>query len=256
MYNINGDRVGTLYSYWDATVELYGEDQIATTAAIFIVSLCFTVLPVVLLIIYPTKCFQKCFGRCHWRRQQALRTFMSAFNGYYKDGTEGTRDCRYFAAVDLVIRIIPPLIYAMTQNAMFHTLTIFFLIILAILMMLINPYKKNYGWYNTVDVVLILLTVLFLTSVISIYLSSIIDYERYFVLCNTVSLILPIAALGYILAIMVHWLFSQSWMQKFSCTEWFICHSWWKKHNPEYATEQDINLPDRLNNPNDYIHVH
>lgn len=128
LYNINGDKVGTLYSYWNATIELYGKDQIATTAAILIVPLCFTVLLVVLLIMYSTKCFQKCFGRCHCRRQQAVHTFMSAFNGYYKDGTEGTRDCRYFAAVDLVIRIIPPLIYATTQNAMFLSLTAFFVI--------------------------------------------------------------------------------------------------------------------------------
>jgi len=146
---MNGGKVGTLYSYWDATVELYGKDQIATTAAILIVPLCFTVFSVVLLIVYSTKCFQKCFGHCHWRRQQAVHTFMSAFNGYYKDESEGTRDCRYFAAVDLVITIIPPLIYATTQNAMFLSLTLFFVIILAILTVVMNPYKKQYAWYNT-----------------------------------------------------------------------------------------------------------
>jgi len=67
-------------------------------------------------------------------------------------------------------------------------------------------------------------------------------------------MILLITALGYILAIIVHWLFLQSWMQNFRCTKWFLRHSWWRKLNPESAATQDAelnDLPDRVNNPND-----
>ena len=257
LYNIKGEEVGTLYSYSDATVELYSKDQIAITAAILTILLCFTVLPVVLLIVYPTKCFQKCFGRCHRRRQQAVHIFMSAFNGYYKDGTEGTWDCRYFAAVDLVVRIIPPLLFVTTQNAMFFGLAVFPLLILATSVILINPYKKQYGRYNIVDTVLIHLTVLFLTSISSEYLSLVIDHERYKLLFRIVLLILALIPIGYILAIIVHWLFSQTWMQNLGCTKWLLRHSCCKKRNLESAAEQEDtelnDLPDRVNHPNDYI---
>lgn len=44
-------------------------------------------------------------------------------------------------------------------------------------------------------------------------------------------------------------------MQNFRCTKWFLRHSWWRKLNPESAATQDAelnDLPDRVNNPNDY----
>ena len=67
------------------------------------------ILPLVLVIIYPTRVFPKlirCFGLRRWH---ALRTFLEVFVGSYKDGTntsEGKRDYRLFAAVYLIGRIL------------------------------------------------------------------------------------------------------------------------------------------------------
>ena len=42
-----------------------------------------------------------------------LHAFMDAFQGCYKDGTNGTRDCRYFAGLQLVLRLLFPVIFSL-----------------------------------------------------------------------------------------------------------------------------------------------
>lgn len=72
-----------------------------------------------------------------------MHTFMTAFNGYYKDGTDGTYDCRYYAAVDLFIRIVPLVIYAVTLNIIFVPLAVLSSIALAVSVTIINPYRTQ-----------------------------------------------------------------------------------------------------------------
>ena len=74
--------------------------------------LCFFSSPstsfLLLLLFYPMKWFQKCLN-CLRLSHVALHTFVDSFAGCYKDGTEpGTRDCRYFAALYLLV-LLPQL---------------------------------------------------------------------------------------------------------------------------------------------------
>ena len=67
------------------------------------------ILPLVLVIIYPTRVFPKLIGCFGLRRWHAVRTFLEVFVGSYKDGTnatEGKRDYRLFAALYLIGRIL------------------------------------------------------------------------------------------------------------------------------------------------------
>ena len=76
---------------------------------------------------------------------------MDAFQGCYKNGTEGTRDYRFFSAVYLLLRLIFLLeVQAKTFNlwpsgsnrvVMFAALSLSFAHL--------QPYKKR--WYNTLD---------------------------------------------------------------------------------------------------------
>jgi len=66
--------------------------------------------------MFPSKCFQK-LCRCHSTYGfQALRTFTDAFQGCFKNGTNGTKDCRYFAAVYLMTRIFLYATYALAYE--------------------------------------------------------------------------------------------------------------------------------------------
>ena len=78
--------------YYDSTVKYFSDDHLPFAAVSICVGLLFIVFPILLLILYPTRILRKCITCCRFRRWHALHTFMEAFQGQYKDGTNGTRD--------------------------------------------------------------------------------------------------------------------------------------------------------------------
>ena len=94
--------------YYDGTVEYFGREYIPFAILAVCVLVLFTFLLILVLSIYymyPCWCFQRRLDRCHIN-SLALCWLMDTFQGYYKDGTNGTRDCRCFAAMFLILRII------------------------------------------------------------------------------------------------------------------------------------------------------
>ena len=65
----------------------------------------FGLMPLLLMLVYPTRTFQKCLNCCGLRCLP-LHIFMDAFQGCYKNGTKGTRDYRFFSAVYLLLRLM------------------------------------------------------------------------------------------------------------------------------------------------------
>ena len=90
------------------------------------------------------KVFQKCLGCCG-RRLLALHAFADVFQGCYKNGTNGTRDCRYFAGLYLVFRII--LLPALYGGFLFgfygEMVSIVCLVTGSLLFLLFRPYKDS-----------------------------------------------------------------------------------------------------------------
>ena len=84
--------------YYDGTVEYFGLVHLPYALLALAVLFVFTFLPILLLCLYPCHCFQRFLNRYHLS-SPALHTFMDTFQGGFKDGTNGTRDCRYFAAL-------------------------------------------------------------------------------------------------------------------------------------------------------------
>lgn len=58
----------------------------------------FIALPPLLLVLYPTKLFQKILG-CIKIRWHPLHAFVDVFQGCYRNRTDGTHDYRYFVAL-------------------------------------------------------------------------------------------------------------------------------------------------------------
>ena len=90
--------------YYDGTIGYFGKEHLPYALLALAVLLVFTFCPILLLCLYPCRCFQRFLNRYHLS-SQTLRTFMDSFQGSFKDGTNGTRDCRYFAAVYLIVRV-------------------------------------------------------------------------------------------------------------------------------------------------------
>ena len=141
--------------YWDGSVAYNYTFILAIT--IFVV---FVILPTVLLLAYPTRTFQKCLNCCGLRCLP-LHIFMDAFQGCYKNGTEGTRDYRYFAGLYLLFRFL------IFSHFLFFFLhhdqgDVLFAIVFSFSFALCRPYKNS--CFNVVDCLFhaILALVLFL----------------------------------------------------------------------------------------------
>ena len=135
--NVTGNTVKTVL-YMDASVEYGSTTHIPYVVLAICMFVIFNLLPILLLFLYPTKCFQHllgCFPNVNWH---PLRAFMDIFQGCYKNGTDGTRDCRYFAALNFVIRII--LLYPNNINLL-KTVTV--PIIFSYMLLSTRPYRRN-----------------------------------------------------------------------------------------------------------------
>ena len=125
--------------------------------------LTFTLLPMLLLFLYPCSCFQACLNRTGCSCLP-LYTFIDTFQGHYKNGTNDTRDLRFFSGLNLLLRVV---VYASTvvnyqiDSFAYSTITI---AVLAVSVALARPYKKNI--YNIIDTVFLTNTVLLYVTLV------------------------------------------------------------------------------------------
>ena len=148
VYNNTGSRVDiTGLVYYNATVPyLSSAHRPYVILAIFVLSV-LVGLPLMILLLYPMKPFRKCLNCCRLR-WQPLHTFVDAFQGCYKNGTNGTCDGRYFAGVYLICRILYLITYTFISTH-FWLVVILLPITISLSFALVRPYRKNH--YNIID---------------------------------------------------------------------------------------------------------
>ena len=160
VWNMTWTRQPTVL-YYDGSVEYFSREHLPYAILAIIVLLVFTLLPIALLCLYPCHCFQRLLNVCHLR-YQPLRTFMDAFQGCYKDGTNGTRDCRFFAAVYLITRVAVHL--SLVFTLVLYNTSVFITLLLIVILLLsgFQPYKKQF--YNVLDTFFLVSAVSFMSS--------------------------------------------------------------------------------------------
>ena len=243
VFNMNGSVVGT-YLYYDASIEYFGKKHLPYAIVAVFVVLIFIIFPILLLLLYPMRCFQRCLGHCGVR-WHALPIFIDAFQGYYKDGTNGTRDCRYFAGVYLLLRLILAISFAITRNVVFYGLAILVLISVAILITILQPYKAEFAVYNAVDSVFILVLAMWYGTAVFYYTAAI--KANYLVKTSViVSSLVGTVPLLYFIVIFLRWIFSctkvgQKLLKRVKSQIGRFCRQ-------EHNTRLDESLPDRLIN--------
>ena len=155
LFNISGDIVGHVLLY-NGAVEYFGTQHLPHAVVAIIVVIIFVLLPPLAMILYPFKCVQRCLTRCRLHRP-ALVAFMDAFQGCYKDGTNCTRDLRFFSAVYFILRVVVFTMYiAFAQVNLYQSLqfcNILMATALTVFVAVVRPYKKNL--YNNIDTAMI-----------------------------------------------------------------------------------------------------
>ena len=151
-----------LVVYYDGTIGYFGKEHLPYALLAIAVLLVFTFLPILLLCLYPCRCFQRFLNRYHLS-SQTLHTFMDTFQGGFKDGTNGTRDCRYFAAVYLIVRVALYISLGVTIVTFNISMINGVLLLFALLLVMFQPYKKSL--YNKIDIILVFAMIAFFLSV-------------------------------------------------------------------------------------------
>ena len=91
VYDKYGKRLG-FYLLYDSGIEFLGKEHLLYAIPAFIITLLFNILPLLLLLLYPLQCFQRCLSICRLR-WHGLHIFIDVFQGCYKNGTvAGTQD--------------------------------------------------------------------------------------------------------------------------------------------------------------------
>ena len=245
--NVHGSSLG-LYLYYDATIEYFGEEHLPYAILAVIVLLVFILFPLVLLLLYPMKCFQKCLSYMGVR-WHALPIFIDAFQGCYKDGTNGTWDCRYFAAAFLFARILLFIVFALSQTAMFYGAALFVFIALVMAIVIVQPYKPRFSTYNAVDSVLVLIMALWCATVVCITIAGLKAHrwQKWLLALLFIVVTLP---LFYIFFIALHWICSR---RQFGQRMIGRVRGWIReRHRQTIAADLEESLPDRLIHPDEY----
>ena len=77
---------------------------------------------------------------------------MDAFQGVYKDGTEpGTRDCRWFAAIFFLVRVMGFVVYAFAHNIICLYIVAVGLLLLVLLIVNVQPFKAPVAHYSKIN---------------------------------------------------------------------------------------------------------
>ena len=160
--------------YFDGSMELLKGKHIPyAVTGILLVLLC-NVLPLVLMLLYS---FPRTQAIIPAPVHKLLYPFMDNILACYKDGTNGTRNCRYFSIVYhiTVLAYIGSILW--TRTILFLTVNASVCIMTGMLVAVIQPYKSKV--YNTVDVILILSVGLCFTGMMSSFISFIeAPYEK------------------------------------------------------------------------------
>ncbi len=105
----------------------------------------FNLLPIILLLVHPIKIFQRGLNSIPCVNWHYLHTFLDCFQGCYKNGTNNTRDYRYFAGIYLLIRLayqIPGVIDMNYTNDYFTVLVPY---LASLLFSIFRPYRVSTG---------------------------------------------------------------------------------------------------------------
>ena len=158
------DGNGSNYYALNADVGIIVTKTLSTNSY-FILMMSFTVLllilfiifPVFLLMFYPIKMFRSLLSRCLCNRFQIiLNIFIERFHCCFKDGLDGTKDMRSFSGIYFLLRIVAYNvgIFGHATLHLGHQLSRGFMFLAAALLIALSqPYKKTY--MNVVDSLLL-----------------------------------------------------------------------------------------------------
>ena len=98
VHHANGAESERLYLYLAGDVEYFSGNHLLYGLLALFLLLTFALVPTLLLLLYPCHFCQRFLNKINCN-SVVLRTFIDVFRGNYKDGTNGTKDYRFFSGI-------------------------------------------------------------------------------------------------------------------------------------------------------------
>ena len=232
--------------YFDASVDYFGPEHLPYALLAISVMMIMILFPIAFFIIYPMRCFQQCLNSYHIRRQ-SLDIFMNCYQGFYKDGTDGTKDCRFFSVLFFLLQISMFIFFMVARNIYCYPICAAFVTLVTALQICVRPYKEKFREYNTADafIMIIFATIMIMataTNEANLKATTLTDFSY------ALRVVLMIAPLVYATGFSIRWAASKG------CIKYLPC---FKKSQRQKNTEVErpkleSSLPHRLQNPTDY----
>ena len=128
----------TKQTYVDPMSTYFGWDHLPYALTALVLTFLLILIPLLLLFLYPLRSFQTFLNNRQWQCT-TLHIFADSFQGCYKDGTNGTRDYRWFAGLHLLLRFLLVILIKFTQQRVTIISVSFYMVMLAVC----QPYKKH-----------------------------------------------------------------------------------------------------------------
>ena len=197
-------RDGKVYSwqlYYDPSIKYFGTQHLPYALLAIGILTVFIIFPTSLLIFYQCKPYQKCLKKC-LIEGTILDEFINAFHKYYKDGSNGTWDCRWFAGFFILIKFFAYLLYALSISLLSYVFVLVLCTIGAIVIVIAEPYKEEYRVFNIISANLLLWLALVYTAIINSLASN--NFQKGYNDHYMVATVLSLFPLGYITGITLH----------------------------------------------------
>lgn len=204
LYLDSGDIMG-VYLYYDANIKYMRGEHLHYALLALTVLLLFSVLPLSLIILSTCSCIRNRIRL----RVRVIQDFLNTFQKYYKDGSNGTRDCRWFAGYYILSLFGAYLLYAFTLNGYMYNISIVYCIIFAIIVLIVEPYKEDYAMYNILDTLLFLWQALFGVSISLVNMASLLQ-RKYLVFGYFVVTCVSLVPLILISAMVIKWILKRT----------------------------------------------
>ena len=157
MYNSTGDLIpDSIVLLHDPNIPYLKYEHAPYILTALLVVTIFILSPPLILLLYPTRLFRRLLSCCGFQRWDILHMIMDTFQGWYKDGTEGTYDYRPLSALYMLLRVglvgefLTVIALSPQSNGdLKWFITGYFHVVLGSLFLIAKPYKKK--WMNNID---------------------------------------------------------------------------------------------------------
>ena len=254
-FDING--TSTIQSWqFEPNMAYFGRQHVFFGLFAIILIVVFTVPPILLLVLYPTRLFQKSLQYCHCRAVFTVHMFVDTYQGCFKDGTNGTRDYRALSVVYLVLRFVLLSLYIqhtdVSDSGWILIAFVILFMLMSLLLALLRPYKANYMTYCESAMLFLLGIVTLLTYILLFNL----DYNKFVGTAIVLVCVPPhLALIGYVVYIVIRGHVVIQWLKKQGIQYTRHCEKLVRTFRINYSTSNinEESLPDRFINADAYF---